>query len=102
MKRARSVGATGLEGPPVFGLSDQNDWMGDAEGMQRIGARARSYRAYTDNLEPLFQNDSLVKIFERTNGDSWLEGNLGAPGSTSRRCRAKDMRDPRWGRGATR
>jgi hypothetical protein len=36
MKRARSVGATGLDGRPGLNLSDQNDWMEDAEGMQRI------------------------------------------------------------------
>jgi hypothetical protein len=47
-------------------------------------------------MEPLFQKDLLIRIFERTNGDSWLEEHQGIRGSTSRRRRTKHMMDPRW------
>jgi hypothetical protein len=85
-----------LEDLPVFDLSDQSDWMEDVEGMVRIRAPGRRCRTCTDNLEPLFQNDLLIKTLERTNGDSWLEEHLGIPGSTSRRWRTKHIRHPDW------
>jgi hypothetical protein len=80
----------------VFDLSDQNNWIEDVEGMVRIRAPGKRYRTYTDNLEPLFQNDLLIKTSDRTNGDSWPEQHLGIPGSPNRRWRTKHIMDPRW------
>jgi hypothetical protein len=57
---------------PVFDLSDQDDWIEDVEGVVRIRAPGGRYRICRGDPEPLLQNDLLVKILERTNGDSWL------------------------------
>jgi hypothetical protein len=40
---------------PLFDLSDQNDWIEDAEAMVRISAPGRGYGAYTDNREHCFR-----------------------------------------------
>jgi hypothetical protein len=83
-----------LEELPVFDPSDQDDWIEDVEGMVRIRSLGGRHRICTGNLEPPLQNDLLVKILERTNGDSWLAEHLGIQGSTPRHWRTKHIADP--------
>jgi hypothetical protein len=91
-----------LDGLPVFDLTDQNDWMECVEGMVRIRSRRKRYRAYTGNLEPLLQDDLVIKILERTNGDSWREEHLGIPGRRAAVGGRNTQRTPAGGLGATR
>jgi hypothetical protein len=56
-EQQRSMTPDYLENLPVFDEREAKEWMGEMNGMLRIRDPARNRRTYTEDLEPLFQND---------------------------------------------
>jgi hypothetical protein len=62
----------------------------------RIRDPAKRRGTYTDDSEPLFQNDLLGRILAAVNGDTRLVRRLGIPCATSRRWHDKHLLHPKW------
>jgi hypothetical protein len=85
-----------LETLPMFDETEEMEWLRDMNQLVRIRDPAKRRRKYTDDLEPLFQNDLLGRILAAVNGDTWLERRLGIPCATSRGLHAKHLLHLEW------
>jgi hypothetical protein len=73
-----------LENLPMFNETEEMEWLRDMGQLVRISEPAKGRRTYTDDLEPLFQNDPLGRYLAAVNGETWLERRLGIPCATAR------------------
>jgi hypothetical protein len=83
-----------LEILPMFDETEEMEWLRDMNQLIRIRYQAKGWRSYTDDLEPLFQNDLLGRILAAVNGNTWLERRLAIPCATSRGWRDKHPNVP--------
>jgi hypothetical protein len=59
-----------LENLPMFDETEEVEWLRDMNQLIRIRDPAKKRRTYTDDLEPLFQNDLLGRVLVAVNGDT--------------------------------
>jgi transposase len=85
-----------LEEMPMFDLTEDLEWLQDWQAIHRVPSPHRRYRNYSDDLEPLFQNNLSGRMMTRPNGASWIASHLGIPRSTMQGWHRKHAMDPDW------
>jgi hypothetical protein len=66
-----------LEALPVFDQTEETEWFGEVLAMHRIRDPVHKHRRYTDDLEPLFQNNMLMRRLNQGDGPEWAGGAFG-------------------------
>jgi hypothetical protein len=73
------VNASGAGGFTSLRSHGGNRVVGDAPERRPV----HKHRTHTDELEPLFENNLLIRILNQRDGSEWLEEHLGIPKSTA-------------------